>query len=187
MNRSKGKILKTIIIASVIVLFIGIFIVYMASDFIFARGFIFFATRDVQQRQIRLLCKTDHQALLEACRELSKQVAKGELKAGKYNVYRNPDPEVSQFPKPILTLEPSYVYIDENDCGRVMVEMFGGFCHFGVKAYTEEYNKPSWAEYGDKELIKGLWYYDDGYIDNPGYEKNIQALIKKEMKTSSKH
>ena len=32
-----------------------------------------------QQRQVRLLCETDHQALLEACRELSRRVTTGDL------------------------------------------------------------------------------------------------------------
>lgn len=88
-------------------------------------------------------------------------------------------PETSRFPKPILDLAPNYVNIDEDDCGRVMVEMLGGLSHFGVLAYTEDYQKASWAVYGDKELIPGLWYYDDGYEGNPRYQKKIDALLQK--------
>jgi hypothetical protein len=88
-------------------------------------------------------------------------------------------PETSRFPEPIQNLAPSYVYIDEDDCGRVMVEMVGGLGHFGVLAYTEDYEKPSYSEYGDKELIPGLWYYDDAYEDNPTYQKKIDKLIQK--------
>ena len=33
--------------------------------------------------------------------------------------------------------------------------------------------------YGDKELIPRLWYYDDGYRDNPEYDKKIETLIQK--------
>jgi hypothetical protein len=136
--------------------------------------------KDVQQRQVRLLCETDHKVLLEACRELSGRAARGDLKqGGKYNVRRDRHPKASRFPQPILDLNPSYVYIDENDSGRVMVEMHGGLHHFGVQAYTEDYKKSSWAVYGDKELIPGLWYYDDGYLNNPEYDKPIEALLQK--------
>ena len=44
--------------------------------------------------RVRLLCETDHQALLEACRELSSRFARGELKPGKYWVRIHRDPEV---------------------------------------------------------------------------------------------
>ncbi len=179
MNRYKGRVLKTIVLALVIVLAIAIFVGYTVGDYLLAHGFIFFAVREAHYRQIRLLCNTDHRALLEACRELSELTARGDLKPGRYRIYMDPDPEASRFPKPLLDLNPSYVYIDENDCGRVMVEMLGGLGHLGVQAYTENYKKPSWAEYGDRELIPGLWYYDDGYNDNPEYNKKIDALIQK--------
>ncbi len=144
--------------------------------------------KDIQQRQVRLLCETDHEVLLEACRELSGRAARGDLKqGGRYNVRRDRHPKASRFPQPILDLNPSYVYIDENDSGRVMVEMHGGLQHFGVQAYTEDYKKPSWAVYGDKELIDGLWYYDDGYRGHPEFEKRIEALMQKgKMKKQDK-
>ncbi|MFH1716052.1 MAG: hypothetical protein ABIF19_01765 [Planctomycetota bacterium] len=155
-------VLRRIVLGLVIVFVLSAVVLYMVGDYLIIRGFVFFGGHDIEDKQIRLLYKTDHQALLAACRELSKQVTKGELKAGTYWVRgNNRSPEASQFPQPILDLKPNYVYIDENDCGRVMLEMFGGFTHFGVLAYTEDYKKPTWAEYGDKELIPGLWYYDD--------------------------
>jgi len=130
--------------------------------------------------KVRLLCKTDHQALLEACNKLSKQVAKGDLKPGKYMVLINPDPEVSKFPRPILELRPKYVYLDDN-IGYVLIEMTGVLeIHFGVRAYPEDFKASSKGfKYGDKELIPRLWYYDDGYRDNPEYDKKIEALIQK--------
>ncbi len=133
--------------------------------------------------RVSLLCKTDHHALLEACNKLLKQVAKGNLKPGEYMVRIDPDPGVSKFPRPILDLKPSYVYIDEDDSGRVLIEMLGGLGHFGVLAYTEDFKKPyDTYSYGDKELIPRLWYYDDGYRDNSKFEKIIEALIQKGQK-----
>lgn len=129
-----------------------------------------------QKRRVRLLYKTDHQALLGACRELSRRVSVGDLKPGKYLLSGSSRrKEVSQFPQPILDLGPINVFIDYD--GRVMLEMAGGLDHFGVSAYPEDYKKPPHTEkLGDKKLIPGLWYYDDGYRDNPEYEKIIEAL-----------
>ncbi len=128
---------------------------------------------------MRLLCKTDHQAFLEACNELSRQVAEGNLKPGKYDVLFSSDLEVSKFPRPLLEIRPRYTNRDENDSGRAMIEMTGVLeIHFGVEAYTEDFKRPyDTYSYGDKELIPRLWYYDDGHRDNPEYEKIIEALI----------
>ncbi len=176
MNLHKKMVLKI-----VIALVISFAVVYTLYGLYAFCTFMKEVKKDVQQRQVRLLCETDHKALLEACRELSGWAARGDLKqGGTYNVRRDRHPKASRFPQPILDLNPSYVYIDENDSGRVMVEMHGGLLHFGVQAYTEDYKKPFPSfEYGDKELIDGLWYYDDGYLDNPEYDKRIEALIQK--------
>jgi hypothetical protein len=130
--------------------------------------------------RVRLLCETDYQALLQACRELSSRFARGDLKPGKYWVRINRDPEVSTFPQPILDLRPSSVYISQDTAGRVKLEMLGGLDHVGVLAYPQDFKEP-WPnfKYGDKELIPGLWYYDDLYEGDPKYDEKIEALLKK--------
>ena len=149
-----------------------LFILFVLGLLIFVAGHYL-----LEGMKVRLLCKTDYQALLEACNELSKQVAKGNLKPGKYKVLISPDPQVSQFARPILELKPSYVYIDE-DSGRVLIEMVDGLIHFGVCAYPEDFEVPFRGfEYGYKELIPRLWYYDYRYRENTQYEKIIDALI----------
>lgn len=131
----------------------------------------------------RLLCETDYQVLLEACRELSRRVEAGDLKSGRYNIRNHLYEQASRFPKVILDLEPKYVYIDENNNGIVRIPIFRGFDHFGVTAYTEDYMKSHPKQkYGDRELIPGLWYYDDGYLDDPEYDKKIDKLIKEHKK-----
>ena len=135
--------------------------------------------RRLQDARIRVLCKTDYQALLRACRELSQRADKGELKHKKYFVYAPPDPEVSTFPQPILDLKPSTVTIEAT--GRVTIAVVGGLAgHFGVFAYPEGF-ETSYPHFkcGDRKLIDGLWYYDDKYDDNPGYDKKVDALIKR--------
>ena len=87
------------------------------------------------------------------------------------------------FPKPILELDPAYIYIDENNKESILLAMAGGLDHFGLIAYSEDY-KPwqSDFQYGDRELIPGLWYYDEGYSEyskGPSkYDEIIDSVIK---------
>ena len=132
--------------------------------------------KEFRQRQVRLLCETDYQALLDSCRELSRQVAGGKLKPGTYKIRRDPDPESTRFPQLILDLEPKYVVIYTDGQVKVAVEELGPYAYFGVWAYSEDYKKPK----HDKKLINGLWYYDSDYYDAyPKYMKKIDALIQK--------
>jgi hypothetical protein len=80
----------------------------------------------------------------------------------------------------ILALRPTSIYIDDDTGGAVRVEMLGGLGHLGVEAYPENFKEP-WPnfKYGDKELIPGLWYYDDAYDGNPQYDDRVEALLKK--------
>jgi hypothetical protein len=128
-------------------------------------------------RRAHLLYETDHKALLEACRELAGRVRAGTLTPRMYGVRAAPDPEASTFPTPILDLKPNYVVVGSD--GSVVVAVGGGFDAFGVKAYPENYKEPPFQGFklGDKKLLDGLWYYDDGYEEmGPDYDKRIEAL-----------
>ena len=76
----------------------------------------------LEARRSLILYESDHQALLEACRELSRKVDVGQLKPGCYSLYGTPDPETKQFPQPILDLEPLQVIIEKN--GQVNIFMW---------------------------------------------------------------
>lgn len=138
-------------------------------------------SRRDRQRRTDLLYRVDHRALFSACMELSERVASGDLKP---RMYYPSDPmhsaEISRFPQAILDLNPTYVMIDS--AGAVMVALTGGVDRFGVTAYPENYGGPPVSgSYGDKKLLDGLWYYDDGYREDArGYEKRIEALRPKE-------
>jgi len=179
MKMARNKKMLLIIVAIILVIAP---IVYFAWHFWDMALFIRTMSREVKQEKIHLLCKTDHQALLDACRELSIRVARGDLRPGQYNVRHNSHPDVSGFPKPIIDLGPKCVTL--GDYGVVRLEMMGGFDHFGVSLYPDNYKKPPFVGFklGDKELIPGLWYYDDGYEGNPRYQKKIDALIQKGKK-----
>jgi hypothetical protein len=189
MERGKRMVLK-IIIAVAVAFAIGILLYCLRWTLwlcLYAYPWIADSARQTRRMRVRLLCEVDHGVLLEACNELSRRAGRGDLKPGRYNVRRDRHPEASRFPQPILDLAPSYVYIDENDSGRVMLEMMGGLDHFGVEAYTEDYQKPSFAEFPDKELIPRLWYYDDGYRGHPEYNKRIEKLMQRgKMKRGGK-
>jgi hypothetical protein len=176
MEGAKRKKRKRIVIALLIAVGIPLAIFIPRPSTI---GFILGGLWYAEHARVHLLCETDHHELLEACRELSRRAAKGELKPGEYHVLIEPSPEASTFPQPILDLRPSYVYMYED--GGVMLEMLGGLGHFGVQAYPKDFNEPyPNFRYGDRQLIPGLWYYDDAYDDNPDYAKRkIEALLQK--------
>jgi hypothetical protein len=165
-------VLKRIAIGMIVAILVGIALCPIGTMV----GLFWFA----RHRRVSLLCRTDHHALLDACRELSKRVASGNLEPGRmYHVLFDADPEAATFPPFIRKLKPTFVFVDRD--GRVVIEMMGGLDHFGVSAYPEGYQKPSADfEFGDEKLIDGLWYNDDGYDANPeGYDKRIEALRRK--------
>jgi hypothetical protein len=123
-----------------------------------------------------LLYHTDHRALLEACREVSKRVTSGEIKINyNYTYYSysgNLEPEKKLFPKPILDLAPFQVYIEKN--GMVDV-MMSPVVPYGVRVYSEGMKRDY---YGDLELIPGLWYYDQDFVTHPEHKKQVGELLK---------
>ncbi len=175
MKVSKRTVLKTVIgllVASALIL-VFLYILPYLQLFRLVR----MAVEKDQQRKVRILSETDHHALLEACRELSREILSGNLAApNRYIVRPEPVPEVSRFPQLILDLDP--MFIETSIDGSIAVGMQGGFHHYGVSAYPENFEKSSDSfEYGDKKIIDGLWYYEDGY--NPIYDKWIEELIQK--------
>ncbi len=128
--------------------------------------------------RLRLLRETDHQRLLEACQELTTQLRNGDLASGKYRFIPWRSRTASRFPQAIQDLGPTCVIVWGDGC--VTVEMLGGSRRFGVKAYPQEFKQvPADYEYGDRELIPNLWYYDGEYDRDPQYNTVIDKLLKK--------
>lgn len=173
-----GKKMILVIIAGLTVTLAGSLMFLYLTDFGTGIRYFLREGKKTKERYVRLLCDTDYQALLEGCRELSRMRIAGELKKSEYMVRNNPEAEKLRFPRVILGLEPTYVDIDSE--GRVIVELGGGLHHFGVYGYPDGYEKPIFNfKYGDKRLIDGLWYYEDGYEGNAEHQKRIEALIEK--------
>jgi hypothetical protein len=172
---------------------IGIAILTLAVSFIpklrwnILRVFWLHAIERAHQRRILLLCETDHQALLKAGREiLSHPLVKKKFESmenrkrdgirigGVFGV-----PKGVRIPQTMqnLGLRGGFINYD----GYLTLKMHGGMDHFGAKIYPEDFNEPSRGsfKYGNRELLPGLWFYDDGYLHNPEYDKRIDEIIQK--------
>jgi hypothetical protein len=128
--------------------------------------------------EAHLLRDTGYHVLLDACRELSQRADELGLERDRpYRVRFGSCKEAAGFPKPILELGPSYVYLSSE--GHVSLEMLGGLGHCGVRAFPKDYVKPPFpnVRLGDVELIPGLWYYDDGYRNSSRHRERIDRLI----------
>ena len=159
-----------IIILSIIGIPLACYVLYTLLMFVVLIYRLHLEKREIPQRQVLLLYETDHKALLEACRTVIKEAREGKWEYRQYVIRLNPDPNIDKLPEPILRLNPTYIKIWQ--CS-MMIEMFGGLDHFGVAAFSEDCE---FDGHGDKELLNGLWYYDDGYHDIPDYEKYIESL-----------
>lgn len=132
-----------------------------------------------QQRRVQLLYSTNHEELLKAGREILRQGPK-DLKhyvyLGPMHINGFPVPRGIPIPKVIRKLKPYGTLINFN--GYIVVQMKEGVVGFGVKIYPEGFKPlPFPFEYGNRELIPGLWYIDEKYDTDPGYDKRIDAII----------
>lgn len=162
---SRRVVIPAVILMTTISLLVGLFVVRASTRL----------RRSYRHRLVRLLCETDYQVLLEACRELSARVARGELKAWTYGVRRNPAAEASTFPQVILAIQPAYVLIEKD--GRVCLEMFG-YPSYGVVAFPKNYQIGDY-HLGDVELIPGLWYYDEDYQRYADRREDIDSMVER--------
>jgi len=154
------------------------------------------AHRHAHLRRVLLLCNTDHQVLLKACREILSQVPRDSLNPRPDGISHLGDlkfvlPKGVQIPQAIRELKPHICLISYD--GYLTLEMQGvlvdhiqrEMSHFGVNIYPEDFEEPERNfKYGDRELLPGLWYYDEGYHYGPEeYDKRIEGLIEEHKGT----
>ena len=131
-----------------------------------------------QQRRVRLLCETDHEALLQAGREILSNGPdpKNYRPYGPIHIDGFPVPRGVPIPRVIWRLRPHAVLINFN--GYLVLHMTEGMANYGVKIYPEGFKAPGDRfRYGHRELLPGLWYYDDRYRRDPAYNQKIDAII----------
>ncbi len=129
------------------------------------------AIDELTAKKQRLLYRTDHHALLEACRESIKRFNEGAFSTAGIHImseellaHMQPPidrekyaKDLKQIPEIILSLEPINLSFGQD---RVTIVFMGGFDHAGVVAYLND--KKAVPRDDDMELIPGLRYYDDG-------------------------
>ncbi len=126
--------------------------------------------REILAARARLLCETDHQALLESCRSVAEELEPG------VHIWKRLSPEeIARFPQVIRDLRPQSVTFDRQ--GRVRIEMCATSWHsLGVRVYPEHL---SHLIGGDRRLLEGLWYYDDDYrLDPRDHDRTIDAILR---------
>jgi len=178
--RKKIVIGTTVALVILFITLLGYFVLHsnLAMDI-----FLNYAIKQSQQRRVLLLCKTEHHALLKAGREILSQVPKDILNPQPNGIRHIGDiglPSGVDIPQAIRDLKPRGCLVSLD--GYLTLEMHGGMDHFGVQIYPEDFKEPeelgSNFKYGDRELLPGLWYYDEGYLYGPEeYDKRIDELI----------
>jgi hypothetical protein len=133
-------------------------------------------------RRIRLLYHTDHEELLQAGREILSRGPKDPKNyryLGPMHIDGFPVPRRVRIPKVVRKLKTHANLINFN--GYVVLQMKEAAIGFGVKIFPEGFKAPRspYFSYGNKELLPGLWYYDEKYHRNPQYNKIIDEIIQK--------
>jgi hypothetical protein len=184
MNK-KSKILIVLLITIPVVIVIGLYsYVYI--------GLLYFgpSKTDLDNNRRKIIYEIDHNKLIEACRKLMSEAMEGKWDAGEYYlrdiedrsvVYKN---KVEKMPQEIIELEPAYILITED---KVRIEMHGGIVHFGITvSYSNNLEPKGYEKYfGNKQLIEGLWYYDDGFQKDPNFAEYLESLRPKSKSTES--
>jgi hypothetical protein len=168
---SRRKIIAlSVILASVLI--VGVVVVVLSPVVLFC-CFSVFQTEKELRMQKQVLCKVDHQALLETCRVLSKQILTENPDLRDYMIV--PDSVLSKYPV-IRDIGANHVTVSR--IGIVRIDMGSTMWHFGIFAYPDGIN-PSSSGFPHKELIPGLWYYDVRYDRYEDYDEDIERLLQK--------
>lgn len=123
----------------------------------------------LDRKKIRIIYQVDHPTLLDDCRDIIRKANQGIVSEGFYLIKNN---EQLDFPESILSIEPFRVSVNKD---YILITIHRRFGHFGVTAFASDDRNPSFVR-ADKELIKGLWYFDDGYHKLENYDEVIEAL-----------
>jgi hypothetical protein len=144
--------------------------------------------REARQQRVRLLARTDHQAVLDAGREILRQLPQGYLGSddGFHRVGDRPIPEGVGIPQAIRDLGPRGIRVSYD--GYLALDMHGGMDHFGFLIYPEGFEKshPESVR-GPRKIIEGLYYYDEMYEYDPNYDNVIDAILQKAGQRAGSH
>jgi hypothetical protein len=113
-------------------------------------------------KRVQLLYRTDHVALLAACRELMADrntFAKETGRHGSDDPSRSMiDPKDPKIPAVIAALQPRHIIAEDTE---VFLDLDSRFDHYGVMAYSEKAaSGQTNAVSRDLLLVPGLWFFD---------------------------
>lgn len=140
------------------------------------------AWRDVQhsnRERVQLLYRTDHVALLAACRQVITNrhtfAPDRDWHATENSDRSFIDPKDPRVPASIVALQPRDIIASDSD---VHLELHGGFDHYGVIAFSEHAASSQTNGFsGPFQLIPDLWYYDEGLThDRSAWIKKLKGM-----------
>lgn len=112
----------------------------------------------LERQKLRQVMEADHPALLAACRAMIGQRRKYAGLTGQTGStirFSWPLSGDTVTPTIVRDLEPASVEVAEDS---VLLILYGGFSHLGVRAYREGHQNGG----GNRQLVEGLWLIHDG-------------------------
>lgn len=129
---------------------------------------------DSNPKRVQLLYRTDHVALLAACREVMANRNTFEQRREDFRAHI--DPKDPNLPAIILALQPTSIITDDEN--SVYLQLHGGSDDFGVYAYSEHEASRHTNSTEQILLTSGLLFFDRGltYKDRDKYLSKLKAL-----------
>lgn len=111
-------------------------------------------TWKLNQQRDSLIRRSDHQAILAACRKLMATCPRELPQGGDYCPHTLIQGDDNRLPKALQDLHPFYAAVSRES---IIVELHGGFYHCGVIAFAAGVEERG----GTQKLIDGLWWYTE--------------------------
>lgn len=133
---------------------------------------------DSNPKRVQLLYRTDHVALLAACREV--MAKRNTFKQRKENFRSFIDPKDPGLPAAIAALQPRQIISDDDD--SLYLQLHGGSERYGVMAYSEKTASTHTNDIGGSSgqilLTSGLLFFDERltYKDHAEYLNKLRAM-----------
>jgi hypothetical protein len=135
-------------------------------------------SKNINRRVTKVLFQSDYRTLLYGCRQILSDASSGKLASGTYEIRTSGSENAYKFPQIILSLDPTYIHIEDN---TVLIELAGGLSHCGLFMSLDANSfSGDHKHFQNMNLIDGLWYYDDGFLETPNWAEKLKKLKPKD-------